>query len=666
MSSAEIFICYARKDIRRVKEVMDWIEKNGISSSQIFFDQQNIYGASNCANVISQAIQDCKVLVFFVSKSSVQSRWVSNEIYFALGKEKSVLPLFLEPTELPSCLQLFLGMINQLFLYEGDRKATLNHVMRSIARLDVTVANKQCGVRQAEPFSSHCRVFDENGRLQKDVFAFPILDILIRAAKRMNFHGRTRVTFYDFTAGLVRKGQLMRYVLVQCRINPDRLYERISALPELPDEVEPVRSEQEEFTGTQYENGGDTAKRKLRELLEKWMVNKKDRFHPRLSDCLVNIDLSFQKAHSTTEDDRLTEESVIRGLISLGEWRRLASEGLPDADTISGVLLERQRLAYFDENGFLSRELLDESAWEVIKTAQKLSQEKGVSVITNRVLLAACIQDENNYGTRVFREAGARPDFFFEMLLSTLSGHSSVTFELGIEVCSRIVIPVIRHAQKLAGRLKGITEKELFMALCDTIAPNLKQQFSKPPISIDLDFLKTVKPSKESSQLHSSGMVEKAKRKNVPEAELESDIRDVEYREEDFEPDVNEIMSNAVHRAAKDGWPEVKTPHLFAEMIDAATGPLGKYLSERGLDADQLKKIILSTVSSEDENDEEIEPTEVKMSANVRKLLAGGRKRAVLNGRQRAGQDDLYASFFSDGGGIVGEILKRLGLGKLM
>ena len=75
-------------------------------------------------------------------------------------------------------------------------------------------------------------------------------------------------------------------------------------------------------------------------------------------------------------------------------------------------------------------------------------------------------------------------------------------------------------------------------------------------------------------------MVEKAKRENMPEAELESDIRDVEYREEDFEPDVNEIMSNAVHRAAKDGWPEVKTPHLFAEMIDAATGPLEKYLSE--------------------------------------------------------------------------------------
>jgi len=137
--SPEIFISYSREDFDKVKPIIDALEINGIYPSQFFFDKQNIFGATNIAKEISQAILDCKVLIFFISKNAVNSLWVNREVYFALDRNKHVLPLQLEPADLPSQLQLLLAGINHLNLYSQDEKYVVRDILKSLDNIGVKI-----------------------------------------------------------------------------------------------------------------------------------------------------------------------------------------------------------------------------------------------------------------------------------------------------------------------------------------------------------------------------------------------------------------------------------------------------------------------------------------------------------------------------------------------
>ena len=128
----DLFISYSRKDTKEVGNILKWLYDNGISRDNVFFDQGSIDGALEFTTVIANAIDGCKVLMFFVSKESVQSEWVKKEVFRAIKSKKPVFPIYLEDATLPAGLEFELGSNNQLYFHKGDKNVNLQVILRSL------------------------------------------------------------------------------------------------------------------------------------------------------------------------------------------------------------------------------------------------------------------------------------------------------------------------------------------------------------------------------------------------------------------------------------------------------------------------------------------------------------------------------------------------------
>ena len=99
------------------------------------------------------------------------------------------------------------------YRYFGDPNRTLPIISEApLAGEDAPAAN---------------RVFANEGLLDTELFAFEIDPVLFRAARRKVNQDRTHVTLTDLCAGLLRKGDLTRFILRKQQLDPDKLYQNL-------------------------------------------------------------------------------------------------------------------------------------------------------------------------------------------------------------------------------------------------------------------------------------------------------------------------------------------------------------------------------------------------------------------------------------------------------
>ena len=114
---AEVFISYSSLDRDRVMPVVESLRGNGIS---VWVDEGNIHAADLWSEQIVQAIADCHVMVVMLSQNSTDSHNVVKEVMLASEQKKALLPVYLEPAEVPAKLQYQLAGIKHLELYGQD------------------------------------------------------------------------------------------------------------------------------------------------------------------------------------------------------------------------------------------------------------------------------------------------------------------------------------------------------------------------------------------------------------------------------------------------------------------------------------------------------------------------------------------------------------------
>ena len=94
----EVFISYARSDREKVMPVVDILRGTGIS---VWVDEAKIDAATLWSEEIVDAINNCKAMVVMLSQSSTGSDNVVKEVMLASENKKKILPVHLEPTEIP-------------------------------------------------------------------------------------------------------------------------------------------------------------------------------------------------------------------------------------------------------------------------------------------------------------------------------------------------------------------------------------------------------------------------------------------------------------------------------------------------------------------------------------------------------------------------------------
>jgi class 3 adenylate cyclase len=134
--AAQLFISYARKDR---DHVLPWVQALQALGVSVWMDERGLDGAVLWQQEIVEAIDGCALLLLMLSPTAVGSRSVQREVTLAIEANKPVLPLILEPVQIPAALRYQLAGIQHIDLFAGDREEKLQAITRSLNRCGIEI-----------------------------------------------------------------------------------------------------------------------------------------------------------------------------------------------------------------------------------------------------------------------------------------------------------------------------------------------------------------------------------------------------------------------------------------------------------------------------------------------------------------------------------------------
>jgi TolB-like protein/Flp pilus assembly protein TadD len=143
---ADVFVSYSREDKDKVLALTGRLRAAGVP---LWMDVGGIDGARMWGEEIVNALDKAKVLLLLVSESSVRSPNVTKEVILASERKGHILPVHLEPTEIPPNLKYPLAGIQHIEYFQGDAEENLRTILRSLERIGVTIAAPRAAVPPA-------------------------------------------------------------------------------------------------------------------------------------------------------------------------------------------------------------------------------------------------------------------------------------------------------------------------------------------------------------------------------------------------------------------------------------------------------------------------------------------------------------------------------------
>jgi peptidoglycan hydrolase-like protein with peptidoglycan-binding domain len=125
-----IFVSYKREDLDRISKYLDWITAWG----HTVWNDQHIPGSVDWLAELEERLTSCILQLAFLSQAAVDSKWIQREIHFADGLNKSILPVWLEPTQLRGGLKLVLYRSQHLMISDPAFKDKLQDALQLSAR----------------------------------------------------------------------------------------------------------------------------------------------------------------------------------------------------------------------------------------------------------------------------------------------------------------------------------------------------------------------------------------------------------------------------------------------------------------------------------------------------------------------------------------------------
>lgn len=109
--SHQVFISYSRKDIESVNAIRDILDRNGIS---YWIDKEGIFSGENYKEVIVDAIETSKAVIFVSSANSNASINVIRELGYAVKQCRTIIPIMLDDTPYAKSVRLDIADIHQI------------------------------------------------------------------------------------------------------------------------------------------------------------------------------------------------------------------------------------------------------------------------------------------------------------------------------------------------------------------------------------------------------------------------------------------------------------------------------------------------------------------------------------------------------------------------
>ena len=117
----QVFISYSRRDIDKAKEITELLDAHSI---RYWIDQTGIYSGVNYKEVIVDAIDTAKVVLFLSSVDSNASINVIRELGYAVSQDKTIIPVMLDDTPYAKSIKLDISDVDQLEVSDTDKFRT--------------------------------------------------------------------------------------------------------------------------------------------------------------------------------------------------------------------------------------------------------------------------------------------------------------------------------------------------------------------------------------------------------------------------------------------------------------------------------------------------------------------------------------------------------------
>lgn len=477
----EVFISYSTKDRPTAEQMCASLEAQGIPC---WMAPRDIIPGNNWAKAIIKALNECRAMVLILSANANKSSQVCREVQLAADDENiTIVPFRIEDVLPSDALKYFLGLPHWLDALTPPFEYHLQSLAEALRQLIPPTEV----LPLPSPAPQGVGVFDKNGQLDSQQFAFNMGEVLLRAAFRRNRQRRQLVSLTDFLFGLIWKGDLTRFLLRQWKLDPDALADDFLKLIEAEGGAGgnghgAAASDEAEWLANFDPQTADDEQ--WRVFFAKLIVRARDEFTEQLAQ---RIEDAGQRTHARVGEQRISEQDVLESFVADPAWLQQSALGLPNADEMCHLLRERAEAGEVDENGVVIFHSLDASAQKIIDVAHMLAQQHGLFPIPHRTMFAAFLKSESGYAADIFQRRGNDPEELLRVMLATAEDTS--LFALSVEACERIVLPMVKEAEEIAAHQGAVTEQDLFQAFCRRAAPDFKEWLRTSPERIDLDYL---------------------------------------------------------------------------------------------------------------------------------------------------------------------------------
>ncbi len=125
----DIFISYSRHDLQQVIAIRDELKE--MSRIDSWIDLKGIESGEQFVNVIIKAIERAKVVLFMISKSSMQSEYTKKEVMYAKNIGKKVVPVILDHSSLSGWFLFEFGTIDYVDIHNPMHRQKFHDNLRS-------------------------------------------------------------------------------------------------------------------------------------------------------------------------------------------------------------------------------------------------------------------------------------------------------------------------------------------------------------------------------------------------------------------------------------------------------------------------------------------------------------------------------------------------------
>ena len=124
-----LFVSYSHKDRPRVEPIVSVIEEMG---RRVWMDRSDITGQTGWAGQIVRAIRECRAVVLMASPNSYSSDQVVRELYLAMNHKKTIVPIEIEPADMPDELQYILAPFHHHRLSGGEPREVIGRALAAV------------------------------------------------------------------------------------------------------------------------------------------------------------------------------------------------------------------------------------------------------------------------------------------------------------------------------------------------------------------------------------------------------------------------------------------------------------------------------------------------------------------------------------------------------